>query len=296
MKKKQIRTIVISMLVLLLIGTAVFRMNIEPAEQTSGLPAISEPLANADESPDSISDPDVSGEKPTIPLPSTTPANEDEQVQVSDSGNTEAAEQPPTDASQPTEPPVTATETPPAETNSTEPPLTTTEMPPAETNLAEPPSPAADEPEQKPAPTEAPAPEAERHICTIEIRCDTVVDTSKLENQAVAPFVPASGVILVTTEMEFSPGESVFDVLLRATRENNIHMEFRDDSLYSGKYIEGINYLYEYDGGALSGWMYKVNGQFPNYGCATYKINNGDAIVWMYTCDLGMDVGDNSTW
>ncbi|MBT9685292.1 DUF4430 domain-containing protein [Pseudoflavonifractor sp. MCC625] len=277
MKKKQIRAIVISMLVLLLIGTAVLRINIEPVEQTPGLPAISEPLANADGPADAHSVPDTSGEKSTVPLQSDPAPETDKQEQASDSGNT--TDSSPTDKPQATEPPVTTTETPPAETNSTEPP-----------------SPVTDEPEQELAPTETPALEVERHICTIEIRCDTVVDTSKLENQAVAPYVPASGVILVTTEMEFSPGESVFDVLLRATRDSNIHMEFRDDSLYSGKYIEGINYLYEMDGGPLSGWMYKVNGQFPNYGCAAYKVNDGDAIVWMYTCDLGMDVGDNSTW
>lgn len=135
-----------------------------------------------------------------------------------------------------------------------------------------------------------------QHFCTIEIRCDTVADTSKLENQAVAPYVPKNGVILKTAEIEFTPGESVFDILLRVTSEKNIHMEFRDDNLYSGKYIEGINFLYEMDGGPLSGWMYKVNGKFPNYGCAAYEVCDGDAIIWMYTCDLGVDVGDNSTW
>lgn len=132
--------------------------------------------------------------------------------------------------------------------------------------------------------------------CTIEIRCDTVRDTSKIENEAVIPYVPQSGVILEKTEVEFTLGESVFDILLRATKDRDIHMEFRDDGAYSGKYIEGINYLYEMDAGPLSGWMYKVNGQFPNYGCANYEVNDGDAIVWMYTCDLGLDVGDNSVW
>ena len=138
--------------------------------------------------------------------------------------------------------------------------------------------------------------EPARHFCTIEIRCDTVVDTSKLENQAVAPYIPKNGVILKAAEIEFAPGESVFDILLRATSERNIHLEFRDDNLYSGKYIEGINYLYEMDAGPLSGWMYKVNGKFPNYGCAAYKVSDKDAIVFVYTCDLGVDVGDNSTW
>ena len=41
--------------------------------------------------------------------------------------------------------------------------------------------------------------------------------------------------------------------------------------------------------------MYKVKGWFPNYGCSRYQGEDGDAICWVYTCDLGADVGDNST-
>ncbi len=43
--------------------------------------------------------------------------------------------------------------------------------------------------------------------------------------------------------------------------------------------------------------MYKVNGWFPNYGCSRYQVEDGDVICWVYwvyTCDLGADVGDNS--
>ena len=37
--------------------------------------------------------------------------------------------------------------------------------------------------------------------------------------------------------------------------------------------------------------MYKVNGWFPNYGASRYQIQEGDIIEWVYTCDLGRDVG-----
>ena len=36
---------------------------------------------------------------------------------------------------------------------------------------------------------------------------------------------------------------------------------------------------------------YKVNGWFPNYGCSRYQLKEGDTIEWVYTCDLGVDVG-----
>ena len=45
------------------------------------------------------------------------------------------------------------------------------------------------------------------------------------------PYVPANGVILATTEVEYTPGENVFEVLKRVTRDQGIQMEFRDDPL-----------------------------------------------------------------
>ena len=83
----------------------------------------------------------------------------------------------------------------------------------------------------------------------------------------------------------------LFNVLQREMRKAGIHMEFEDTPMYNSAYIEGINNLYEFDCGELSGWMYKVNGWFPNYGCSRYQLKEGDVIEWVYTCDLGVDVG-----
>ncbi|MBQ3593743.1 MAG: DUF4430 domain-containing protein, partial [Clostridia bacterium] len=91
--------------------------------------------------------------------------------------------------------------------------------------------------------------------------------------------------------VEFSEGESVFDVLVREMQKNKIHLEFVNMPVYNSAYIEGIGNLYEFDCGELSGWMYKVNGQFLNYGCSLCELSNGDEIEWVYTCDLGKDVG-----
>lgn len=35
----------------------------------------------------------------------------------------------------------------------------------------------------------------------------------------------------------------------------------------------------------MSGWIYKVNGTAPNRGASAYKVSDGDAISWYYTCD-----------
>ena len=70
-------------------------------------------------------------------------------------------------------------------------------------------------------------------------------------------------------------------------------MEFSNTPIYNSAYIEGIGNLYERDVGDLSGWMYSVNGWFPNYGCGRYALKDGDVVEWVYTCDLGADVGDD---
>ena len=109
-------------------------------------------------------------------------------------------------------------------------------------------------------------------------------------------FVPANGQILAPSTIEFTEGESVHDVLKRVCKEAGIHMESTYTPMYDSAYVEGINQLYEFDCGELSGWMYNVNGWFPNYGCSKYKVEDGDVINWVYTCDLGKDVGDNSMY
>ena len=68
-------------------------------------------------------------------------------------------------------------------------------------------------------------------------------------------------------------------------------MEFVNTPIYGSVYVEGIGNLYEFDAGELSGWMYRVNGEFPNFGCSKYILKNGDKVEFVYTCDLGKDVG-----
>ncbi len=99
------------------------------------------------------------------------------------------------------------------------------------------------------------------------------------------------GTIVATRKVSFKAGATVFDVLQRECKAAGIHMEFVYTPMYKSAYIEGIDNLYEFDRGPLSGWMYSVNGWFPNYGCSRYVLKSGDQIRWRYTCDLGKDVG-----
>lgn len=124
-------------------------------------------------------------------------------------------------------------------------------------------------------------------VCTMSVRCDNAV--GKVDEKYIV--IPKDGVIFKEQTVVFYEGESVFDVLVREMKKNKIHLEFVNIPVYNSAYIEGINNLYEFDCGELSGWMYKVNDVYPNYGCSQYKLKNGDKISWVYTCDLGKDVG-----
>ena len=151
-------------------------------------------------------------------------------------------------------------------------------------------------PEGKPQPVEPQNAQVtdSAYTCTLSISCATILDNLDLVEAQKKPLVPADGWLLPETTVTFCQGESVFDVLLRVCKENKLHMEYMDTPMYNSAYIEGIGNLYEFDVGPLSGWMYHVNGWFPNYGCSRYALQDGDVVCWVYTCDLGSDVGDNS--
>ena len=127
--------------------------------------------------------------------------------------------------------------------------------------------------------------------CTISISCETLLSRLDDLDPEKVELVPEDGWILAPVTVEFTEGQSVFDVLLDTVKANAIHMEYQNTPMYQSAYIEGIGNLYEFDCGALSGWMYCVNGWFPNYGCSRYTVEPGDVIEWMYTCELGSDIG-----
>lgn len=139
--------------------------------------------------------------------------------------------------------------------------------------------------------TEAGAPSGSSHTCTISIECSTIFgNTDKLKEEKAA-FVPADGWLLYPSVVEFEPGETAYDVLYRVCRDAGIQIDAKYTPAYGSYYVQGIGQLYEFDCGDLSGWMYSVNGWFPNYGTSSYVISDGDVVEWRYTCDLGRDVG-----
>ncbi len=125
-------------------------------------------------------------------------------------------------------------------------------------------------------------------VCTISIKCNSILKNIDKLAEGKNKYVPANGTILSTSKVEFKEGETAFDVTKRACSAAGIQMEYKYSPIYGSYYVEGINHLYEFDCGNESGWKYKVNGWYPNYGSSEYSLKNGDSIVWYYTCDGGM--------
>lgn len=129
----------------------------------------------------------------------------------------------------------------------------------------------------------------------LTIRCDTVLDNydSLREELRSSEYIPEDGIILPRTEYVLREGDTVFSILERAARYNRIQLEHQ--RIASATYIKSISHLYEFDCGPLSGWIYKVNGGFPSGDCAGYVLSDKDEVEWVYTCDLGEDVGRGYT-
>ncbi len=116
---------------------------------------------------------------------------------------------------------------------------------------------------------------------TISIRCDTIVGKSDED------YIPDDGIIL-NDSFEIEENETVFDILVEAAKKHSVQLD------YSGTagtvYISGINYIYEFDFGDLSGWIYLVNGEKSSVGCDGYVLSDGDFIEWLYSCEMGNDL------
>jgi len=131
-----------------------------------------------------------------------------------------------------------------------------------------------------------------KSTCTLSVECKTALDHKDKLKKEKLEILPQDGVVFAKKEVSFTKGESVFDVLKRELQKAHIQMEFTKATIGSVSYLEGIGNLYEFDCGAHSGWLYRVNGTFQTVASSEYKVKENDQVEFVYTCDLGKDVGN----
>lgn len=96
-------------------------------------------------------------------------------------------------------------------------------------------------------------------------------------------------VILPSKTVPINTNSTVLSVSSDALKSSNV--PFQTGGFDTDIYITSIADLSQQDNSPLSGWIYKVNNTFPSEAPSVYKVKPGDLITWVYTNDLGKDVG-----
>ncbi|HIZ17385.1 MAG TPA: DUF4430 domain-containing protein [Firmicutes bacterium] len=99
------------------------------------------------------------------------------------------------------------------------------------------------------------------------------------------------GEIICEDDVGINSGSTVFDATVYVLRQAKITFDYT--GIGKSAYISGINGIYEFDYGAMSGWLYFVNDDTSqsNVSCGAYELKDGDSIRWIYTKDGGADTG-----
>ncbi|MBQ4299971.1 MAG: DUF4430 domain-containing protein, partial [Lachnospiraceae bacterium] len=119
--------------------------------------------------------------------------------------------------------------------------------------------------------------------CTVTIDCSsisgngalTAAGNPQLEAYAANPTILSVNINVSDTNDDGRVG--VDEAIKQACDAYGIQYEFKSSS-----YLSGMNYLYEFNAGPNSGWMYKVNGRVPNKGCNSYYLNGSEDVLWYY--------------
>jgi hypothetical protein len=95
-------------------------------------------------------------------------------------------------------------------------------------------------------------------------------------------------IILKPTKIPIKSETTVLDILFLVGKEMGIPVSVSGRN--STAYVDGINNLFEFDYGPMSGWVFTVNDKVPTKSAGIYYVVNGDEIRWAYTENLGKDV------
>jgi len=98
-----------------------------------------------------------------------------------------------------------------------------------------------------------------------------------------------SCVFMPATTVSINKDSTVLSASLDSFNANLL--AFQTGGSGTDTYITSIAGLAQQSSSPLSGWLYKVNDVFIDSSPATYKVAPHDHITWVFTTDLGKDVG-----
>jgi len=119
-------------------------------------------------------------------------------------------------------------------------------------------------------------------------------------NESGVTYKKPIGKIIESAKIPVTDDDTIASVTLRllkalnikasytGTATNNFYLSAIGNFTLNGKYYDSFG---EFDSGAASGWMVKHNNWFINMGASEFPVTDGDTIEWLYTCQLGSDIG-----
>lgn len=126
----------------------------------------------------------------------------------------------------------------------------------------------------------------------IEEELTPVIPTDNIVTLSVEKRTLGQGDILSPMDVTLQSGDTAFTLLKRVADQKGIAIDYTGAG--AELYVKSIGGLGEFDEGPLSGWMYSVNGTFPDYSAGNYTLKNGDVVRWQYTKNLGEDLGGST--
>lgn len=124
--------------------------------------------------------------------------------------------------------------------------------------------------------------ESEKSVL-MSVNCSEILKNMDSLDSGLEKYIPEYGLIVEDKAYPIKDGDTVYDLLIRVTKENRIQTESK--GIFGNREIEGINYIYNSSCGKGSHWIYKVNGEIQQPVCSDYKLKDGDIVQWIYVCN-----------
>ncbi len=127
---------------------------------------------------------------------------------------------------------------------------------------------------------------------TISISAAVLLDDESIDKNSLS--LESDGYLLEPVKVLLNEGDSVYSLLERAVRSNQLTLETSGSASnpFDTIYVKAISSIREKEYGDLSGWMYSVNKEFPSVSCTEYFPEDNDTISWVYSLNLGKDVSE----
>ena len=121
---------------------------------------------------------------------------------------------------------------------------------------------------------------------SISIDCSKISENmDAIENEAIRDLVPEDGIIFAEAAIGTGNEGSIMDATIELCKALKLPFD------NSQGYLTMLANISAGDCGGWSGWLVKINGEFPQVGADEIDLQNGDTIEWIYSLDGGQDIG-----